>query len=409
MEGGVRLRDRCMQSVVRQDRMRFLLALNTCALWIPISAWIGQEISGLVYTVEEVDLLRLEKHISVWKVDLEESRGGNRKLEVLLAQRLMRESSLLMNTLRAYAGDVLPDEKSVMVTVPERKKVVSPPREEKVSPSFSKDKVKKDSRKTGRDFWAGPGIEIEENAVKRVKRNIFGEALHQLFGVATDEELQQQLRVDEELRDKVASTLTRQVYFEKEIVSAIGNLTAEEDRAMDRIDVLEEKYRLDKERELRMDAHRFTLMEDVDRLEDILEGVVTGTVTTRHAAFLSSQAGLSRVASFEFVNVTATTTGVTVRYLTRLYQTVEVRDVFVSATYSQVRTPSRDYFLHLSHGVEMPFTEMEVQGTREECDECAVLVHTGGRRYLVVVPGNLSCVKGGSDGSELPSTRRLEG
>jgi hypothetical protein len=108
---------------------------------------------------------------------------------------------------------------------------------------------------------------------------------------------------------------------------------------VERIDVLEEKYRLDKEREMRMDAHRFTLMEDVDRLEDILEAVVTGVANTRHAAFLSAQAGLSRVASFEFVNVTATSTGVTVRYLTRLYQTVEVKDVFMSATYSQVRTP----------------------------------------------------------------------
>ncbi len=64
----------------------------------------------MVYTVEEVDLLRLEKHISVWKVDLEESRGGNRKLQMLLAQRLMRESVLLMRTLRAYAGDAAPTE-----------------------------------------------------------------------------------------------------------------------------------------------------------------------------------------------------------------------------------------------------------------------------------------------------------
>jgi hypothetical protein len=156
-----------------------------------------------------------------------------------------------------------------------------------------------------------------------------------------------------------------------------------------------------------MDAHRFTLMEDVDRLEDILEAVVTGVVNTRHAAFLSAQAGLSRVASFEFVNVTATPVGVTVRYLTRLYQTVEVRDVYMSASYSQVRTPTRDYFLHLSHGVEMPLTEMEVQGTREECDECAVMVHTGGRRYLVVVPGNLSCVKSG--GSQLFVRKLQEG
>jgi uncharacterized NAD(P)/FAD-binding protein YdhS len=120
--------------------------------------------------------------------------------------------------------------------------------------------------------------------------------------------------VDEELRDKVASTLTRQVYFEKEIVAAIGNLSADGDKALERIDVLEEKYRLDKERDFRMDAHRFTLMEDVDRLEDILEAVVTGAVNTRHAAFLSTQAGLSRVVAFEFVNVTATQTGVTVRY-----------------------------------------------------------------------------------------------
>jgi hypothetical protein len=179
----------------------------------------------------------------------------------------------------------------------------------------------------------------------------------------------------------------------------------EEDKVVERVDVLEEKYRLDKERELRMDAHRFTLMEDVDRLEDILEAVVTGMVNTRHAAFLSAQAGLSRVAFFEFVNVTATSTGVTVRYLTRLYQTVEVRDVYMSATYSQVRTPTRDSFLHLSHGVEMPLTEMEVQGTREECDACAVMVHTGDRRYLVVVPGNLSCARGGMS---QPFVRRLE-
>jgi hypothetical protein len=37
---------------------------------------------------------------------------------------------------------------------------------------------------------------------------------------------------------------------------------------------------------------------------------------------------------------------------------------------------------------------MEVQGTREECSECAVPVHTGSRGYLVVVPGNVICVTG---------------
>jgi hypothetical protein len=51
--------------------------------------------------------------------------------------------------------------------------------------------------------------------VRRVKRNIFREILHQLTGVATDAELQQKLRVDEEIHDKEVTTLTRQVVYEK--------------------------------------------------------------------------------------------------------------------------------------------------------------------------------------------------
>jgi hypothetical protein len=39
------------------------------------------------------------------------------------------------------------------------------------------------------------------------KRNMFGDIPHQLFGVATDDELQQQFHVDKELRDKVVDTL----------------------------------------------------------------------------------------------------------------------------------------------------------------------------------------------------------
>jgi hypothetical protein len=72
----------------------------------------------------------------------------------------------------------VPGEKTEVVTVPERRRVVAPPAEEKSSPTFYRDKVKKDNRRTGPGFWAGPRVEIEENHVKRVKRNIFGEALH---------------------------------------------------------------------------------------------------------------------------------------------------------------------------------------------------------------------------------------
>jgi glycogen debranching enzyme len=132
-------------------------------------------------------------------------------------------------------------------------------------------------------------------------------------------------------------------------------------------------------------------MEDVDRLEDVLEAVVTGAVNTRHAAYLSAKAGMSRVASYEFLNLTAVENKLVVCYLTRLFNEVVVEVVATSATAVQIRTPSREYFLHVSHGPEMPLTEMEVQGTRDECEGCALLVHTGSRRYLVVESGGLTC------------------
>jgi hypothetical protein len=63
---------------------------------------------------------------------------------------------------------------------------------------------------------------------------------------------------------------------------AVGNITMEEDKLESRVSELEQKHKSDKDRDSRMAAHRFTLMEDVDRLEDVLEAVVTGGVNTRH-------------------------------------------------------------------------------------------------------------------------------
>jgi hypothetical protein len=81
--------------------------------WVhqPITAGLTmREVDGLVYTEEEVKLDRLEKHIFVWKLDLEGGVGeDNLHLEALLAKRLMRESALLMQTLKSYAVPVSGD------------------------------------------------------------------------------------------------------------------------------------------------------------------------------------------------------------------------------------------------------------------------------------------------------------
>jgi hypothetical protein len=73
-------------------------------------------------------------------------------------------------------------------------------------------------------------------------------------------------------------------------------MTAEEDKSLARVMALEEKHTLHRERSLKIDGHHLTL----DRLEDVLEAVVTGAVNIQHAAFLLSKIGLSRIASFEY-------------------------------------------------------------------------------------------------------------
>jgi hypothetical protein len=90
----------------------------------------------------------------------------------------------------------------------------------------------------------------------RTKWIVFGDIFHLLL-VTIDDKLQQQLCLDEGLRDDRCTT--------KKAHCHLGNLTDEEDKLSERMSALEEKHALYSERSLRMDGHCFTLMEDVDR------------------------------------------------------------------------------------------------------------------------------------------------
>ncbi len=91
-----------LQSGPVPSSMWTLLVLCWCLLQASAAALSMREVDGLVFTEEEVNLDRLEKHVFVWKLDLEGGRGGSSPLEAMLAERLMRESALLMRTLLSY-------------------------------------------------------------------------------------------------------------------------------------------------------------------------------------------------------------------------------------------------------------------------------------------------------------------
>jgi hypothetical protein len=366
----------------------------------PCHTLIVRELESLIYTTEEVDIRRIEKHVGLWNFDLERHTGKGAKLEALMAARLMRESTLLARSLMGYAsrsGVSTGVFKHARERVSVGSSIPSPAPLLSTSKQSSPGSKGVGGSETSRVSWAGERVvvEPEQNGVRRVKRNIFGEILHQLTGVATDAELQQQLKVDEEIRDQLAVTLTRQVAYERDLTNAIGNMTVEEDKLAARVSEMADKHEFDLERSYRMSAHRFILMEDVDQLEDILEAVVTGAVNSRHAVYLSAKAGLSHVASFAFLNLTESRHGVTVTYLSRLFHEVEAEEAVVVPPYHLLSTAAVRYYLHSSHDLSLPLTEEETRATRVPCDTCAIIVHLGMRKYLVARSGELTCTVGG--------------
>jgi hypothetical protein len=61
------------------------------------------------------------------------------------------------------------------------------------------------------------------NTVERFLRNILGEVLHFISGIPTDE-MMAQVKLDEEIRDRVMATLTRHMAYEKSVTDVIGHI-----------------------------------------------------------------------------------------------------------------------------------------------------------------------------------------
>jgi hypothetical protein len=319
-----------------------------------------QEVDGLMYVTEPVNTFRMDRHIQLWAADLHGQRDTE-KLDLLLASKTIREMSLLMAYLKAQAA------KGTSTSLPWIAVDSSP---------------------------ALPPTDDNDNQLQRFKRNILGDVLHALTGVATDEELAKQRQLDEDIRNKVTSTLTRQMSYEKTISDIIGNITNEEEVLGSHLSELARRHNEDIGKLTRLNVHHQIILEDIDKLEDVISAVWTGEATVRHAVFLSAKANLPTVANFRTVGLYMDRNGPVVRFSTRLFKTVDVLAVNKSKTATTLSTLGRTYYLHPGHNLLLPLTEMEVRGTRIPCPTCAVLVHVDHQRYLTVTPGRLSCTHG---------------
>jgi hypothetical protein len=299
----------------------FLLLFNPC-LSQGIENITVQEIDGLLYVTEPVNTFRISRHVQLWSADLQ---GDVDKLDVLMASKTISELSILMTSINQLTA---------------------------IGPFAGTDSTGTDS-----------DTSLPGNLVRRFKRNILGDALNYLSGVPTAEMMAKQVKLDEEIRDKVTATLTRQMSYERSVTDVIGNITREEEVLGRHLEILAKKHTMDVGRLTRFNTHRHIVLEDIDKLEDVLEAAWSGVANTRHSVYLSSRAGLQQVATFRTVGISKGRDGPIIRYVARLYRKTPVLAVSRTNLILSVATPDRLYHLHPGHNLLLPISEQEIRGT----------------------------------------------
>ena len=236
---------------------------------------------------------------------------------------------------------------------------------------------------------------IEDNYLDdrhvRQKRNILGDLIHTMTGLATDDELKKQMKIDEEIRDRIVTTLNRQVSFEKTLANIYSNLSREEETLYKRIHEVEMKGKSDRAHILRIQALMNIAKDDIQDLEDLLEAITTGRANTRHAMKMTQKLGLNEIPTYWVSSLNNTLKGPILNIQTRLYKRVNVRKERRQEGYILMDTDTRAYALHLAFQKQLPITEGEVVYHDRECQDCAVAIHKGQRQYKIVVGGKLSC------------------
>ena len=327
------------------DMYSLLLLSLTCYLK-PTIGFQVQELEGVITINETVNLHRIQDHLHLWITELSAS---NEKLDKLQAAAMMRDSTLLIETILQMTG------------------------QEKIKIELKTQKL------------------TDNNQYTRYKRNILGDFLSAVTGVATEDELQKQMKIDNEIRDKVVEVLGRQVTFEKSITAYYTNLTREEEQMHKRIDAIANQRTRDRNQLSRIMVLTAIAQDDIKDMEDILEILWTGRVPARHAIKLSKYAKLPRVALFNFNRATPGQEGPVMQYSTRTYYNSKAKVIEYGLTYTEIQTDHNLYLLHPGHDLSTPIMEIETILTGSDCSTCALLVHIEGTMYKVVQGGELTC------------------
>ena len=226
-----------------------------------------------------------------------------------------------------------------------------------------------------------------------MKRNFLGDILHTLTGVATDDQLQHQMKLDEEIRSQVMNLLHHQSATDKDMADMLDTVARGEDGLAQQLQTVQQQHMQDMNLASRLITFHSIVLSDINLLECTMSSLSTGVTPPYLSALLSVKSGLVRSAPYRFVQVSPSPKGVTVEYVGTLYRESEVLEVFpsnFSGAYF-LRTRYHLFFLSSLHVANAPISELDVRYSDVFCAECAVLCHLESHFYRVLLNGTLTC------------------
>jgi len=231
---------------------------------------------------------------------------------------------------------------------------------------------------------------------RRQKRNVIGNVIHLLTGLATDDDLQRQLQLDKQIRDQVLQLLSQQTTYEEKMTNAMHNFTMEEEQIYKILTAVRQEHAEDRQYINRVVAQLTVLEKDLQKLRRTLETVWTKKVTVQQTVEILTKINIIEIVPLELESINITDKRVTLTYIARIFTKERVQSIEIREDIQYVEINDDIFIFDKAKQIEenMKIDEKEVRKRQEECQECARIGHIGHSEYKVLKNGIILCEKG---------------
>jgi hypothetical protein len=150
-------------------------------------------------------------------------------------------------------------------------------------------------------------VEEKQGQGKRIrqKRNVLGDIISSITGLATQDSIAQQQAYDKELRRKMEELVRTQEVEANTIEQMVGNMVQEEDTGTldGRIDQLQQQHTQDIAHLHQHNTRQFLFKQDLTALKNILTSMQVGTATTEQVIRFTSRIQTGLAHHFQFQRV----------------------------------------------------------------------------------------------------------